>query len=184
MIYENFPSIPLHLVITLQNRKTLFCVFLPFTDIPGLKLTWDFLGVNILPREAPGGEVNNTRPRGQTRTCGMGPWLGHATLAYLGIEPPRSSIFVSRCLAWPKMPIYRPSLDDHEVRRRRNTNHKNRGCSSKDWRRKRCRSLPPDASPPSPIATPSSPPSRGRSPPLDYGFVAVACPISLLCFNV
>jgi hypothetical protein len=39
---------PLSLVITLQNMKTLFCVFLHFRNLPELKLTWDFLGVNIL----------------------------------------------------------------------------------------------------------------------------------------
>jgi hypothetical protein len=30
------------------GQKTLFCVFLSFRDLPGLKLTWDFLSVNIL----------------------------------------------------------------------------------------------------------------------------------------
>jgi hypothetical protein len=80
MIYGDFPSIPLILVITLQNRKTLFCIFLRFKDLPGLKLTCDFSGVNILPREAPGGEeVNETRPRGQTRPGGTGPGPGRAT---------------------------------------------------------------------------------------------------------
>jgi hypothetical protein len=66
---------PLILVITLQNRKTLFCVFfLHFRNLPGLKLTWDFLGVNILPREAPGEEeVNKTRPRGQASIGGAAP---------------------------------------------------------------------------------------------------------------
>jgi hypothetical protein len=47
---------------------------LRFRDLPKLKLTWDFFDINILPREAHGGEeVNETRPRGQTRTCGMAP---------------------------------------------------------------------------------------------------------------
>jgi hypothetical protein len=88
MIYGNFPLIPLILVITLQNRKTLFCVFLCFKDLPGLKLTWDFLGINILPREAPGAQdVNEVRPRGQTRPGGTGPWPGHATHTHLGLEP-------------------------------------------------------------------------------------------------
>jgi hypothetical protein len=59
------------LVITLQNRKTLFCVFLCFRHLPGL--TWDFLGVNILPREAHGAqEVNKERPRGQMSIDGVG----------------------------------------------------------------------------------------------------------------
>jgi hypothetical protein len=76
------------LVITLQNRKTLFCVFLCFRDLPVLKLTWDFSGVNILPREATRGEeINKTRPRGQTSIGGMGPWPGCATHTHLGLEP-------------------------------------------------------------------------------------------------
>jgi hypothetical protein len=65
MFYGDFSSIPLILVITLQDSKTIFCVFLSFWDLPGLKLTWDFWSVNILPREAPEDqEVNETRPRG------------------------------------------------------------------------------------------------------------------------
>jgi hypothetical protein len=95
MFYGDFPSIPLILVITLQKRKTLFCVYLHFRDLSGLKLTWDFSGANILPREGPGGEeVNETRPRGQTSIGGMGPWLGRATHTRLGLEPLLSSIFV------------------------------------------------------------------------------------------
>jgi hypothetical protein len=39
-----------------------------------LKLTWDILGVNILPREAPGEEeVNEMRPRGKMSIDGTGP---------------------------------------------------------------------------------------------------------------
>jgi hypothetical protein len=87
---------PLILVITLQNRITLFYVFLHFRDLPRLKLTWDFSGVNILPREAAGGEeVNEKRPRGQTSTGGAGPWPGRTTQDCLGLEPSMSSIFVS-----------------------------------------------------------------------------------------
>jgi hypothetical protein len=88
---------PLILVITLQNRKTLFCVFLRFRNLLGLKLTWNFLGVNILPREAPGGEeVNEMSPRGQTSTGGTSLWLGRATHTRLGLEPPLPTIFVSK----------------------------------------------------------------------------------------
>jgi hypothetical protein len=65
MIYGDFPSIPLILVITLQNRITLFCVFLYFRNIPKIKLTWDFSGVNILSREPSGEEeFNEMGPRG------------------------------------------------------------------------------------------------------------------------
>jgi hypothetical protein len=74
MIYGDFPSISLILIITLQNRKIMFCVFLRFRNLPKLKLTWDFSGVNILPREAPREEgVNEMGPRGQTRPGGEGP---------------------------------------------------------------------------------------------------------------
>ena len=39
--------IPLILVITLQDRKTLFCVFFRFRDLYGLKLTGDFSRIII-----------------------------------------------------------------------------------------------------------------------------------------
>jgi hypothetical protein len=42
MFYGDFPPIPLILVITPQDRKTLFSIFLSFRDLPGLELTWDF----------------------------------------------------------------------------------------------------------------------------------------------
>jgi hypothetical protein len=63
-------------------------------------------------------------------------------------------------------------------------NHKNRGCSSEDWRGKRYRSRPPVTFPTSPTSPTPPPWWRGSSPPLDYCFVAVACSISLLCYDV
>ena len=39
--------IPLILVITLPDRKTMFCVFFHFRDLYGLKLTGDFLRIII-----------------------------------------------------------------------------------------------------------------------------------------
>ena len=42
-----FQMIPLILVITLQDRKTLFCVFFSFRDLYGLKLTGDFSRIVI-----------------------------------------------------------------------------------------------------------------------------------------
>jgi hypothetical protein len=106
-------------------------------------LTWDFSGVNILPREAPRGEeVNKMRPRGQTSTGGEGPWPGRATYTHLGLEPPLPSIFVSRRSTWPKN-VYIKTPSTTAIRRRqRNMKHRNRGYSSKDWRGKRCRSRP------------------------------------------
>jgi hypothetical protein len=50
MFYGDFPLNPLILVITLQDRKTLFCVFLSFRNLPELKLTQDF-GVLIIYHE-------------------------------------------------------------------------------------------------------------------------------------
>jgi hypothetical protein len=74
MIYEDFPSIPHILVITLQNRKTLFCVFWCFRNLLELKLTWDFLGINILSRElSRAQEVNNGGHEAQKSTGGMDP---------------------------------------------------------------------------------------------------------------
>ena len=39
--------IPVILVITLQDRKILFCVFFSFRDLYGLKLTGDFSRIII-----------------------------------------------------------------------------------------------------------------------------------------
>jgi hypothetical protein len=81
MIYGDFPSTPLILVITLQNRKTLFCVFLHFRNLPELKLTWNFSGVNILSREPSGEEeLNDMGPRGQRSKGGIGP--GQAVMVH------------------------------------------------------------------------------------------------------
>jgi hypothetical protein len=103
MIYGDFLSIPLILVITLQNRKTLFYVFLRFRNLPELKLTWDFLGVNILSQEPYGAqELNEGGLGGQTRPGGAGQGPGHATQVCLGLEPLILSIFVSWRSAWPK----------------------------------------------------------------------------------
>jgi hypothetical protein len=83
MFYGDFPLIPLILIITLQNRKTLFCEFLSFRNLPELKLTWDFWNVNILSREAPEEEeVNEMRPRGQMSLGGMGPCQAMPPMAF------------------------------------------------------------------------------------------------------
>jgi hypothetical protein len=54
------------------------------------------------------------------------------------------SIFISWCSAWPKNAYIKtpPPIKDGETRRQRNTKQRNRGCSSKDWRAKRCLSRP------------------------------------------
>jgi hypothetical protein len=51
--YGDFPLNPLISVITLHDRKAVFCVFLSFKNLPKLKLTWDFWSINILSWEAP-----------------------------------------------------------------------------------------------------------------------------------
>ena len=43
--------IPFILVITLQNRKTLFCVFLSFRGLNEVKLSWDFSRMSIFHQE-------------------------------------------------------------------------------------------------------------------------------------
>jgi hypothetical protein len=74
MIYGDFPSIPLILVITLQNRKPQFYVFLRFKNLPELKLTWDFSGVNILSREpSRRQEVNNVGHNGKRAQVARAP---------------------------------------------------------------------------------------------------------------
>jgi hypothetical protein len=96
MIYGDFLLIPLILVITLHNRKTLFCVFLHFRNLPKLKLTWDFLGVNILPREAHRAqEVEEGGHEAHLSIGATGPSPGRATHARLSLRPLMPSIFIS-----------------------------------------------------------------------------------------
>jgi hypothetical protein len=61
--------------------------------------------------------------------------------------------------------------------------HRNRGYSSEDSRGNTAGVTPGRFSTLSDINTIITAMKR-ESPPLDYGFVVVACPISLLCFNV
>jgi hypothetical protein len=109
------------------EQEILFCVFLRFRNLPRLKLTWDFLGVNILPREAPGAqEVNEGGHEGQMSTSGTGLGPGHATQCRLRLGPPMSSIFVSWHPAWPKNVNIKTPFDDPETRWQRNTKRRNR----------------------------------------------------------
>jgi hypothetical protein len=58
----------------------MFCVFLRFRNLPELKLTWNFSGINILSREpSRAQEVNEGGHEGQTSTGGVGPRPGHPT---------------------------------------------------------------------------------------------------------
>jgi hypothetical protein len=95
MIYGDFPSNPLILVITLQNRKTMFCIFLRFRNLPKLKLTWDFSGINILSREPSWAqEFNEVGPEAQKST-GAATKPGRTTHACLSVEALMPSIFIS-----------------------------------------------------------------------------------------
>jgi hypothetical protein len=182
MIFGDFPSTPLIFVITLQNKKTLFCVFLCFRNLPKLKLTWDILGVNNLSREpSREEEVNKMDPRGQTSTGGMGPWTGRATHACLGLGALMPFIFVSWRSALPKNTYIKTPLVFP------------RGCSGETWNTE-TEAIPAKIgggnaagvaldAPPSLTSTPPSPPWRVSSPPLNYRFVTVDCSI-FFYFNV
>jgi hypothetical protein len=55
------------------EQENLFCVFLYFRNLPELKVTWNFLGINILSQEPSGAqEVNKVGQEGQTRPGGVG----------------------------------------------------------------------------------------------------------------
>jgi hypothetical protein len=101
---------------------------------------------------------------------------------------PRSSmlsIFVSWRSAWPKNAYIKtpPPLGDRDRGGKETWNTETEAVPA-NIGGGNAAGVALDASPPSPTSTPSSPLWRGSSPPLDYGFVAVACSISLLCFNV
>jgi hypothetical protein len=85
--------IPFILVITLQDRKTLFCVFFSFRDLYGLKLIGDFSWTNILRKGAPGAlEPRETSHEAQKSTGGAGPGPGHTTWPLLAVEHRQPSI--------------------------------------------------------------------------------------------
>jgi hypothetical protein len=73
-------------------------------DLPGLKLTWNFSGINILPREAPEAqEVKEGGNEGQPSIGGVGPRPGCATHVQMGLRCyPYSSLDAQFDL---KMPI-------------------------------------------------------------------------------
>jgi hypothetical protein len=141
-------------------------------------LTWDFLGIIILSWEAPGGEeVIEGGHEAHLSTGGAGPQLGCATHARLSLGHPMASIFASRCSAWLKNTYVKNPHDDCDQEAAEKTqNTETEAVPAKIGGGNAAR-VAPDASPPSLTSTPSSPPWRGSSPPLDYGFVVVACPI-------
>jgi hypothetical protein len=139
-----FSLIPFILVITLYDRKTLFCVFWHFRNLPELNLTWDLSGINILSREpSRAQEVNEGGHEDQTSIGSAGPSPDRATRCRLALGHPMPSLFVPDCSAWPKNDYIktppRRSLEEatkkHKIEKQRN-----KGCSNEDWRRKHCRS--------------------------------------------
>jgi hypothetical protein len=111
LIYGYFPSIPLILVITLHNMKTIFCVFWRFRSLPELKLTWDFSGINILSRKSFGAqEVNEGGHEAHLSMGGAGLRHGRATMSRLRLEPLMSPMFVAWISSWPKNTYIKATL--------------------------------------------------------------------------
>ena len=89
LIYEDLPMIPFIWFITLQNRKILFCVFFTFTDLYGVKLSWDFWSVTFSSGEAPWAlEPHLERPEARKRPGGAPSKGGHATHLLSAVDRP------------------------------------------------------------------------------------------------
>jgi hypothetical protein len=94
LIYGDLPMIPFILFITLQDRKTLFCVFLPFRDLNEVKWSWAFGSVNISSREAPGAlGPHQMSQEAQKRPGGAPSKGGRATHALFLLDRRFASIF-------------------------------------------------------------------------------------------
>jgi hypothetical protein len=119
----------------------MFCIFLSFRYLPKLKLTWDFCRVNIY-HEIHLEIKKSTRGGLGAKWDQVARAPGHANQARLSLGPPMSCIFASKCLAWPKNAYIKIPLTIAIERQQKNTKHKNRGCSSKDWWWKHCWSCP------------------------------------------
>jgi hypothetical protein len=103
MFYINlwgFSTNPLIWVITLKNRKHLFCVFLRFRDLLELKQSEAFSGVIIFPRATKWEEeAHEGSHEAQTILDGVGPWPSCVTQVRLTVVPcgdPRLPIRNSR----------------------------------------------------------------------------------------
>ena len=87
--------IPLILVITLQDRKTLFCAFFRFRDLYGLKLTGDFSRIIIFQNMTIRSfEITQTESRTEKGTRWHAPPPGrvtHALFPFGASQPSRKS---------------------------------------------------------------------------------------------
>ena len=82
MIYGISHEISLFCDLTLQNRKTLFCVFFTFRDLRELKRIWDFLRIIFSGIQGAGAlEPPEGGPEAQTSPGGAVSPVGRATLA-------------------------------------------------------------------------------------------------------
>jgi hypothetical protein len=101
LTYGDFPLIPLIWVITLQNRRHPFCIFLHFRDLLELKQSEPFSGVIIFPRATKcDEEAHEGAHEVQMIPGGVG--LGHTSQVYFAVVALISSVFVPDWLSWPK----------------------------------------------------------------------------------
>ena len=87
-VFGDFPNDPLILVITLQDRKTLFCVFYCFRDLYGLKLTGDFSRIIIFQYMTKLSFETTQTEQGGRKEQG---WCAHPWARHLYSWPPWGS---------------------------------------------------------------------------------------------
>jgi hypothetical protein len=103
LIYGDLPMIHFIWFITLQNRKTPFCVYFTFREIYGVKLTWDFWSIIFSSAEAPWAlEAHMERPEGRKRPGGVPSNGGRATLALSVVDRPIALILSPTNVFCPK----------------------------------------------------------------------------------
>jgi hypothetical protein len=146
MFYINlwgFSTNPLIWVITLKNRKHLFCVFLRFRDLLELKQSEAFSGVIIFPRATKWEEeAHEGSHEAQTILDGVGPWPSRVTQVRLTVVPLMTYVFVPDWLSWPKKSYINTPRGVPSRRRQRNLKPWNRYCTCEGSREKLYRSRP------------------------------------------
>jgi hypothetical protein len=166
-----------------EREIPVLCIWC-FRNIRKLKFTEAFSGVNTFTWEATWEEeVWEWPTRALMSKGGVGPSAGRATPAHLALVPPMSSVFPLDCSGWPKNPIYRSPKAFSQGGGGETWNHKIEAIPVKIGGETLSES-PLFACPTSPTSPTFPPWWRGSSLPLDYGFVAVACSIYLLCYDV